>query len=111
MSSKDIRRSPKRFSLIEYSETNGTISFDVRVVPRSSQTEIVGEHDGALKIKLASPPVEGAANEELTRFLAKTFGVSKGNVDLISGQHSKCKKVRITGAGTDKIASILQLKS
>ncbi len=51
--------------------------FDVRVVPRASKSEIVGEHDGALKVRIASPPVDGAANEELIKVLSKKFGVPK----------------------------------
>ena len=45
-------------------EKDGSITFSVRVVPRASRSEIVGEHDGALKIKLAAPSVDGAANAE-----------------------------------------------
>lgn len=97
--------------MIEYSATDGSVTFEVRVIPRSSKTEIAGELDGALKIKLVSPPVDNAANDELTKFLAKAFGISRSNVDLISGQHSKRKKIRVTGADTDKITAILQPKS
>ena len=87
------------------------IVFAIRVIPRSSKSEIVGEHDGALKVKLASPPVDGAANEELIKLLAKAFGVSKSSVEIVFGGTSKTKKVRIAGASSERIDSILQAKS
>ena len=74
---------------------NGAVEFAVRVIPRASKSEIVGEHDNALKIKLASPPVDGAANEELVKVLSKFLGVSKGDVEIISGMASKSKRVRV----------------
>jgi uncharacterized protein (TIGR00251 family) len=67
----------------------------VHVVPRASRTEIVGEHDGALRVRIAAPPVEGAANEELIRLLAKTYAVAKRNVTVVSGERSRIKRVRI----------------
>jgi uncharacterized protein len=92
-------------------DANNSVSFEVRVVPRSSKSEVIGEHDGALKIKLASPPVDNAANEELIKLLSKTFDVSKNAVKIISGQTSKRKMVRVKGADANKIAAVLQSKS
>ncbi|HMJ08322.1 MAG TPA: DUF167 domain-containing protein [Pyrinomonadaceae bacterium] len=71
----------------------------VRVVPRSSRSEIVGESDGVIKIKIASPPVDGAANAELVKILAKAYGIAKTSVEIVSGQHSRTKLVRLAGAG------------
>lgn len=96
---------------IKHSESNGSITFSVRVVPRASKSEIVGEHDGALKVRIASPPVDGAANSELIKLLAKEFGVSKSNVDIIAGQTSKTKQIRITGITAAQIASVLKAKT
>jgi len=75
----------------------------VRVVPRASQTAVVGEHDGALKVRVAAPPVEGAANAELTRFLAKRLGVSAGSVEIVGGHTSKTKVVRAAGAQAEDL--------
>ncbi|MEO6588354.1 MAG: DUF167 domain-containing protein, partial [Pyrinomonadaceae bacterium] len=72
----------------------GAIVFNVKVVPRSSKSEIVGEHGGALKIKIKSPPVDGAANAELVKLLSKTFGVSKSEIEIIGGQTSKNKLIK-----------------
>ena len=59
--------------MINYSETKDKLSFTVRVVPRASRTEVVGEANGVLRIRLAAPPVDGAANEELVRVLARAL--------------------------------------
>ena len=83
--------------MIPYNDENGTLTFKVLVSPRASKTDIVGEHDGALRVRIAAPPVEGAANEELTRILAKSFGVSRTAVEISSGHSSKRKTVSITG--------------
>lgn len=64
--------------------------------PRASRDEIVGEHDGALKIRVKAPPVDGAANRQLVKFLAKQFGVSKSGVIIERGETSRRKQVRIT---------------
>lgn len=96
---------------IDIQEDNGSVVFEVRVIPRASRTEIVGEYNGALKVKLTSPPVEGAANQELVRTLAKELGVAKGDIEIVSGQSSKAKRIRVRGADAAKINAILKPKS
>jgi uncharacterized protein len=78
-----------------YREDSNSVTFSVRVVPRASRSEVVGIHDGALKVKVAAPPVEGAANQELVRFLAKKFRMPRASVTLISGANSKNKVIRV----------------
>lgn len=65
------------------------------IQPRSSRNEIIGEHNQRLKIKITAPPVDGQANIEIIKLLAKTFGVSKSNVTLISGETGREKRVCI----------------
>jgi uncharacterized protein (TIGR00251 family) len=96
--------------VIEFNEKGGAVTFAVRVIPRSSKTVVVGELDGALKVKLKSPPVDGAANEELIRFLAKELSVSKASIVIISGQTSRTKRVSIEGISAHQFTSILQPK-
>lgn len=72
--------------------------FAVRVVPRASKTEFAGEIGGAVKVRVTSPPVDGAANAELIRFFAKELGLAKGAVEIVAGQASRTKQIRITGA-------------
>ena len=93
--------------MINYSEKDGKLIFRVRVVPRSSRSEIVGEHDGALRVRLTSPPVEGAANAALIRILARAFDVSPSAVEIISGQTSKTKIVSIGGSGIASLERVL----
>jgi uncharacterized protein (TIGR00251 family) len=78
-----------------YREDANGVTFAVRVVPRASRSEVVGLHDGALRIRIAAPPVEGAANRELVKFLAQRFKVAQAAITLISGASSKSKIIRI----------------
>ena len=89
--------------MIDFKEEAGALVFAVRVVPRASKTAAAGEHDGALNVRVAAPPVEGAANEELTRFLAKRLGVPRGAVEIVGGHASKTKVVRATGARAEDL--------
>ena len=83
--------------MIRFEEKDGNLILSVRVLPKSSKSEIVGEYDGALKVKIKSPPVEGAANQELIKVLAKFFDVPKNAIEILSGQTSKTKQVKIVG--------------
>ena len=67
-------------------------------MPRASRSEIVGEHNGALRVRIAAPPVDGAANEELIRTLSRAFKVPKRDIEILSGHASKLKQVRIKNA-------------
>jgi uncharacterized protein len=75
--------------LIEIIETTDAVTFSVRVIPRASRSEIVGEHDGALKVKLASK-----------------FGVSKSDVEIISGETSKNKRIKILNLSKSKFDEV-----
>jgi uncharacterized protein (TIGR00251 family) len=83
--------------LIEHSVKDGKLTFRVQVVTRASRSEVVGEHNGALRVRIAASPVEGAANAELIRTLAKAFEVPTGAVEIIRGQTSRLKTVSVTG--------------
>ena len=96
--------------MINFSETNDSLIFTVRVMPRSSKSEIVGEAGGALKVRISAPPIDGAANAQLVKLLSKTFNVSKSAVEILSGETSKTKKVEIKNARGAKLAEILNLK-
>ena len=69
----------------------------VHVQPRARRSEIAGRHGDAIKVRLAAPPVDGAANEELVRFLAETLGVPRRAVRLTAGLTSRRKTVEIDG--------------
>ncbi len=84
-------------------EDGGALTFDVRVVPRASKSEVAGEHDGALRVRVAAPPVEGAANVELVRTLAKALGVPARAVEIVGGFASKNKRVRVLDADAERL--------
>lgn len=92
--------------MIDFTEESGSLTFAVRVVPRASKSALTGEHGGALKVRVAAPPVEGAANAELARFLAKTFGVAARDVEVLSGHASKTKRVRVRGAKASDLSRL-----
>ena len=71
--------------------------FAVRVAPRASREAVGGVHDGALKVALTAPPVEGAANEALVRILSKSLGISKSSVRIARGDKSRDKVVIVSG--------------
>lgn len=71
----------------------------ILVQPRASRSEIVGPHGDALKVRLAAPPVDGAANEELIRLLAREYKVPRAAVTILSGHTSRRKTVMIRGRG------------
>jgi uncharacterized protein (TIGR00251 family) len=78
-------------------EKDGAISFVVRVQPRASRDEIVGENQDALKIRLTAPPVDDRANEALRKFLAARLKVPLAAVRIASGERSRTKRVEVTG--------------
>jgi uncharacterized protein (TIGR00251 family) len=96
--------------VIQYSEKDRALTFAVRVVPRASRTEIAGEYNGALRIRIAAPPVAGAANRELIRLLAKVFKLPQNAVEIVSGTASNSKIVQITGADSTRLEKSILLK-
>ena len=67
----------------------------IRAVPASSKNVITGVLDGALKIKIKAPAVEGAANKELVKFLSKMFKIPKSDIRFVGGETSKQKRLRL----------------
>jgi uncharacterized protein (TIGR00251 family) len=84
----------------------GAVRFAVRVSPRASREAIGGVHDGALKIALTAPPVEGAANAALIALLAKALGVPKRAVRVVSGESSRQKRIEIDGVDADRVRAL-----
>jgi uncharacterized protein (TIGR00251 family) len=77
------------------SDMKTAVTVKIKVEPRSSRAGVVGPYGDALKVKLTSPPVEGRANRELIEVLAKEFDIPKKDIEIISGQSSKNKVVRL----------------
>lgn len=77
--------------------TDAGLTLRVRVQPRASKDALSGEREGALVVRLTAPPVEGAANEALARFLGKTLGVAPSAVRVVSGATGRNKIVSVAG--------------
>lgn len=75
----------------------------VRLQPRASRNEVVGWQEGALRVRLTAPPVEGAANKALTNFIAETLGVKRADVRLASGHKSRDKVLEIVGLSEEEL--------
>ena len=76
---------------------DGGVLLLLLIQPKASKSEIVGPHNGALKIRIQAPPIEGRANEELVAFLAGFFGVPKRSVSVLKGETGRRKTVFIAG--------------
>lgn len=76
-------------------EKDDEIVIRIFVQPRASKNEITGVRDGAFRIRLTAPPVDGAANKACSEFLGKYFGVPKSSVTIESGEASRTKQVCI----------------
>lgn len=78
----------------------------LRIQPRASKDELVGPHGDHYKVRITAPPVEGKANDLLVKFLAKSFGVSRSQVTLVSGENARNKRVCITKPSKTPISLI-----
>jgi hypothetical protein len=70
---------------------------EVYVQPRASRSELAGLHEGRLKLRLTAPPVEGEANRECIRFVARLLSVPKSSVVILQGHKSRAKSLLIRG--------------
>ena len=88
-------------------QTTAGVELDVRVIPRAKRTEAAGLRNGALVVRLAAPPVDGAANTALVAFLASTLGLPSRAVQLLSGERGRQKRILIAGAVVAQVESAL----
>ena len=82
-----------------------SVRLDVYIQPRASKTEFAGLHDGVVKIRIAAPPVENAANLALIEFVAQQLGIAKRSVRIVSGSTGRRKTLEIDGLTADAVAS------
>lgn len=83
------------------------VSFEVRVQPRSSKTEISGIQDGILRVRLTSPPVDGAANRQCIELLSRKMKIPKRAIRIASGAKARRKRLKILGLGAEEMKNIL----
>ena len=84
---------PKAWPCVRHAA--GGVVLDLSIVPGAKRTEVVGLHDGALRIRLAAPPVDGKANEALLRWLAAQLRLPRRAVTLVRGDASRRKQVQV----------------
>lgn len=82
-------------------------TINVHVVPRARSTEVAGRHGDAIRIRLAAPPVDGAANTELVRFLAERLGVARRAVSIVRGGSGRRKTLSVEGLTTETAERLL----
>ncbi len=83
------------------------VIISLHIQPNAPKSEIIGEYNGALKIKIKAPPIDGKANAEIETFLAKTLKLSKSKVEILKGEKSKLKKVLIRGLTEAQLRELL----
>jgi uncharacterized protein (TIGR00251 family) len=83
------------------------IVLSLHIQPRASKNEVCGVQDNALKIRLTSPPVDGAANKLCREFLADLFKVPKSAVEIISGETSRHKRVKISASDVARLIQVV----
>lgn len=84
-------------------ETEHGVEILIKVIPRASRSEIFGLQAGSLKVRLNSPPVDGAANKELIKLISKQTGIPKSRIEIIRGSSSRSKSVLLHDA---KLSSV-----
>ncbi len=89
---------------LKISDSRRGAAITVKVTPRAKKTEVAGlMDDGTIKIRVAAPPVEGAANEALIAFLAQTFGLPKAQIDIVAGAASERKLISLVGISPEQV--------
>jgi uncharacterized protein len=86
---------------------DGAVRFEVRARPRARESRVGGTRAGALVVRLAAPPVDGAANAELLATLAAALGIAKRDIELVRGEGSRSKVVQVWGLTADEVRARL----
>lgn len=87
--------------------TNDGCIVVVKATPRASKSEIIGAEADWLRVRLQAPPVDGKANAELAALFAKTFGIPKRSVEILTGDTSRLKRIKLRGVTADRVTSSL----
>jgi uncharacterized protein (TIGR00251 family) len=83
-------------------ERDGAVVLDIHVIPRASRTQPDGVYDGALKVRLHAPPVDGQANQALIDWLAHCLGIAKRDISLLRGTTARRKQLRVSALGAGR---------
>ena len=95
--------------MTHFSNAKRGAAITVKVSPRAKKTEVAGVmDDGTIKIRLAAPPVDGAANEELVTFLAQALRLPTRQIDIIAGETSERKLISLVGISPAEVDAVFQ---
>jgi hypothetical protein len=89
-------------------ESEAGTTMDLYVQPKAGKNELAGVQEGLLKVRLAAPPVEGEANKECIKFLARVFDVPKSRLEIIRGHKSRRKTILVRGISSECAQNILK---
>ena len=93
----------------KFSDARKGAAITVKVQPRARKTELAGlMADGTIKIKVAAPPVDGAANKALIDFLAQVLSLPKDHIDIVAGESSERKLISLVGISPEAVDAIFQ---
>ena len=93
--------------MLDVRQEGKAVLFKVRVQPRASKNELAGFFEGALRVRVTAPPVEGEANEACRSLLAKILNVPKSGVEIVSGRKGRNKQVRVVGLTREQVLKLL----
>jgi uncharacterized protein (TIGR00251 family) len=93
--------------MLEIHERDGGVSFGVHAKPKSSRSKLLGIKEGRLEVALKAPPVDGAANAELLKLLAKQLGVRRAALSISAGQSGRRKVVLLQGVTVGELKTRL----
>jgi len=93
--------------VVEITEKDGAVIFRVRVQPRAARDGLAGEYGGAIKLRISAPPVDGRANEACRRLIAKLVGVPAAAVEIIAGESSRDKVIRVANVTAERIRQLI----
>lgn len=107
---KNLRANPEASKIIplEIRAHERGVTFPVIVQPRSKKNEVVGFSEGALKVKVTAPPVEGAANEALIELLSQTLRIRKSNIEILKMKTSRRKLIQCKGISMNEMKSFIK---
>ena len=93
--------------MIALHETAAGVTFAVKVRPRARRNAVVGELGGAVKIALTAPPIDGRANQACIEFLAELLSLPRSAIEIVSGQSSRSKLIRVAGISVQQLRVLL----
>jgi uncharacterized protein (TIGR00251 family) len=94
--------------VIALHETAAGVTFAIKVQPRARRNAVVGELGGAVKIALTAPPVDGRANQACIEFFAELLSLPRSAIEIVSGQSSRSKVIRVAGISVQQLRVLLQ---